>query len=125
MPGHGLPSPEPGGQPGDLFVVVHSLPDRRFERAGADLWHTEKLPVADAVLGITLEVPTLEDHASVTAPPGTQPDCMLRLRGKRLPEFGGGTGDLYMRIQLQVPQQLSPQEQTLYRQLRALASGSH
>jgi len=51
--------------------------------------------------------------------------AVLRLRGKGLPEFGGdGTGDLYVRIQLQVPQQLSPQEQALYRQLRALASGS-
>lgn len=125
VPGHGLPSPEPGGQPGDLFVVVHSLPDRRFERSGADLWRTEILLVADAVLGITLQVPTLEGHASVTIPPGTQPDSVLRLRGKGLPEFGGrGTGDLYVRVQLQVPQQPSPQEQALYRQLRALASGS-
>lgn len=106
-------------------MVVHSLPDRRFERAGADLWHTEKPPVADAVLGITLEVPALEGHASVTVPPGTHPDSMLCLRGKGLPEFGGGgTGDLYVRIQLQVPQQPSPQEQALYRQLRALAIGN-
>lgn len=120
MPGHGLPSSEPG----DLFVMVRSIPDRRFERAGAGLWRTEKLPIADAVLGITLEVPTLEGHASVTVPPGTQPDSLLRLRGKGLPEFGGGTGDLYVRIQLQVPQQPSPQEQALYRQLRALAIGN-
>ena len=104
--------------------MVRSIPDRRFERAGADLWRTEKLPVADAVLGITLEVPTMEGHASVTVPPGTQPDSLLRLRGKELPEFGGGTGDLYVRIQLQVPQQPSPQEQALYRQLHALAIGS-
>jgi len=124
IPGHGLPSPEPGGQPGDLFVVVRSIPDQRFERLGADLWRTETLPIADAVLGISLEVPTLDGHASVTVPPGTQPDSVLRLRGKGLPEFGGGKGDLYVRIQLQVPQHLSSQEKALYQQLRALASGS-
>ena len=124
IPGHGLPSPEPGGQPGDLFVVVRSIPDQRFERVGADLWRTETLSIADAVLGINLEVPTLDGHASVTVPPGTQPDSVLRLRGKGLPEFGGGKGDLYVRIQLQVPQHLSSQEKALYQQLRALASGS-
>lgn len=122
--GHGLPSPEPGGQPGDLFVVVRSVPDPRFERTGADLWHTELLPITDAVLGVTLEVPTLDGHASVTVPPGTQPENVLRLRDKGLPEFGGnGHGDLYVRIQLHVPQHLSPEEKALYQQLRALRGG--
>lgn len=122
VPGHGMPSPEPGGMAGDLYVVVRSIADPRFERAGADLWHTELLPVADAVLGVTRDVPTLDGHASVTIPPGTQPDSVLRLRGKGLPEFGGNDhGDLYVRIQLHVPQHPSPQEKALYQQLRALA----
>jgi molecular chaperone DnaJ len=122
--GHGLPSPEAGGLPGDLFVVVRSIPDPRFERAGADLWRIETLPLADAVLGTTLEVPTLDGHASVTIPAGTQPDSVFRLRGKGLPEFGGGHGDLYVRMQLHVPQHLSPEEKGLYQQLRTLASAS-
>lgn len=122
--GHGLPSSEPGGQTGDLFVVVRSSPDPRFERSGADLWHTELLPITDAVLGVALEVPTLDGHASVTVPPGTQPDSVLRLRGKGLPEFGGnGHGDLYVRMQLHVPQHLSPEEKELYQKLRALRGG--
>lgn len=126
VPGHGLPSTDPGGPPGDLFVVVSSTPDRRFERAGADLWRTEWLPLVDAVLGKTLEVPTLSGHASVSVPPGTQPDSVLRLRGKGLPEFNGkGTGDLFVRIQLQVPQHLTAQEKELYQQLRALAADKH
>lgn len=126
VPGHGLPSPEPGGQPGDLFVVVRTVPDPRFERAGADLWRTEPLPLVDAVLGRTLEVPTLDGHASVTVPAGTQPDSVLRLRGKGLPEFGGrGTGDMFVRMLLQVPQHLSPGEKALYEQLRKLATDRH
>ena len=57
--GRGMASPEPGGAPGDLYVVVHARPDPRFRRDGADLWQQETLPVTDAVLGTTLEVPTL------------------------------------------------------------------
>ena len=122
VPGHGLPSSGAGGVPGDLYVVVRSLPDPRFVRDGADLWHSVILPVPDAVLGITLEVPTLDGHASVTIPAGTQPDSVLRLQGKGLPKFGGNShGDLFVRIQLQVPQYPSPQENALYQQLRALA----
>jgi len=124
VPGHGLPSPEPGGAPGDLFVVVRSVPDPRFKRVGADLWRTESLTLPDAVLGTTLEVPTLEGRAGVTIPPGTQQDSVFRLRGKGLPEFGGeGHGDLYVRIELQVPQDLSAKEKSLYQHLRDLAHG--
>ena len=58
-PGRGMPNRESGGRPGDLFIVVHSEPDPRFERNGADLWRSESIAVADAVLGTKLMVPTL------------------------------------------------------------------
>ncbi|MGD8619627.1 MAG: DnaJ C-terminal domain-containing protein [Gammaproteobacteria bacterium] len=51
--------------PGDLFVIVHSIPDDRFERAGADLWREETLEVEDAVLGVRLKVPTLQGDVEV------------------------------------------------------------
>lgn len=119
IPGHGGPSPEHGGIPGDLFVVVRVAPDPRFERRGADLWRTETIDVLRAVLGTRLEVPTLEGSAAVTIPPGTQPGTVLRLRGKGLPEFGERSrGDLYLRIEVQVPQRLSSEERALYERLR-------
>jgi len=79
-----MPSKQAGGQPGDLFVIVNSTPDARFERAGADLWRVETLEVEDAVLGVRLKVPTLQGEVEVKVPPGTQPDEILRLRGKGL-----------------------------------------
>jgi len=122
IPGRGLPSREPKGQPGDLFVVVRTAPDSRFERDGADLWHSETIAVADAVLGMKLKVPTLDHSAEVTIPPGTQPDAVLRVRGKGLPAFGGGQhGDLYLRIRVHVPEHLSSEERNLYLKLRDLA----
>lgn len=119
--GKGMPSPEAGGVTGDLFVVVRSLHDPRFERSGADLLRQETIPLTDAVLGVTLQVPTLDGSASVTIPPGTQPGAVLRLKGKGLPEFGNGRhGELYLRIEVHVPEQLSREERGLYEQLRTL-----
>lgn len=119
VPGKGLPSSEAGGAPGDLFVVVRSRPDPRFEREGPDLWRVETIAVPDAVLGTKLDVPTLDGPAVVAVPPGTQPGAVLRLRGKGLPEFGRSRrGDLHVRLQVEVPQRLSTEERQLYERLR-------
>ncbi len=121
IPGKGMPSQEQGGVTGDLFVVVRTRSDPRFERAGADLLRQETISVTEAVLGTTLQVPTLGGTATVTIPPGTQPDAVLRLKGKGLPEFGNGHhGEMYLRIAVHVPEQLSREERELYEQLRAL-----
>jgi molecular chaperone DnaJ len=123
IPGRGMPSREAGGTPGDLFVVVRSTPDPRFERRGADLWREETIPVVDATLGTTLDVPTLDGSTTVTMPPGTQPDTVLRLRSKGLPEFGDSRrGDLYLRVRVHIPDRLSAEERTLYERLRTLSS---
>jgi molecular chaperone DnaJ len=120
LSGTGGTSPEPGGLPGDLYVIVRTTPNPRFERRGPHLWHTETIEVPDAVLGTHLEIPTLDGQATVSIPPGTQPDTVLRLRGKGLPEFGGtGRGDLYLIVRLHVPETLAPEERQLYQQLRS------
>lgn len=119
IPGHGMPSPDKGGQPGDLFVVVRSELPPGLLRRGADLWRTETLAIPDAVLGTELELATHNGTVSATVPPGTQPDTVLRLRGKGLPRFGGaGCGDLYVRIAVHVPDRLSARERDLYNRLR-------
>ncbi|HUJ87120.1 MAG TPA: J domain-containing protein [Burkholderiales bacterium] len=120
VPGKGYASDAAGGAPGDLHVVVHSAPDARFARDGADLWREERIDVADAVLGTELRVPTLEGPLTVKVPPGTQPDAQLRLRGKGLPRFGGrGRGDLYLRLAVALPERLGREERELWDKLRA------
>jgi len=103
-------------------VVVRSAADPRFERMGSELWRMESISVADAVLGTALKVPTLDaDPVTVTVPPGTQPDTVLRLHGKGLPDFGGRRrGDLFVRIKVHVPERPSAEERKLYEGLRAL-----
>lgn len=122
IPGKGMPSQDAGGVSGDLFVVVRSRQDPRFERAGADLLRQETIQLTDAVLGTMLDVPTLDGSASVTIPPGTQPGAVLRVKGKGLPEFGSSRhGELYLRIEVQIPDKLSRDERQLYEQLRAIS----
>ena len=122
IPGHGLPSPDAGGAVGDLFVVVRTAPDTRFERDGANLWHREEVSVADAVLGASLDIPTLNGRLKVNVPAGTQPNSVLRLRGKGLPEFGGKKrGDLYLRVNVRVPEKLGSEERKLWEHLRTIA----
>lgn len=121
--GKGMPSPEAGGVAGDLYAVVRTRPDPRFERVGADLLRLENISVADAVLGTELTVPTLDGSASVTVPPGTQPDAVLRLRNKGLPGFGRAVhGDLYVRVGVHIPEQLTDAQRVLFEKLQALES---
>ena len=124
IPGHGLPAREPNAPAGDLYVVVRSEQDPRFERVGADLWRTETIELIDAVLGTRIKVPTLEGTIEVAVPAGTQADSALRLRGKGLPSFGGGyRGDLNLRIEVHIPEHLSAKERKLYEQLRDMTEG--
>ena len=123
VPGRGMPARQPQGVPGDLYVRISSAEDSRFTRDGADLWREESISVADAVLGTTLEIPTLQRFATVHVPSGTQPGTVLRLKRKGLPEFGGaGKGDLLLRIGVKVPERLSVEERNLYEQLRKIGA---
>jgi molecular chaperone DnaJ len=118
VPGHGLPGAA-GAPPGNLHVLVASLPDARFQRRGADLWRAQQLDVADAVLGTKVQIATLDGNVEVKIPPGIQPDEVVRLRGKGLPRFhGSGSGDLNLRIQIHIPEKLSSEQRRLYEQLR-------
>lgn len=123
--GKGMPSPEVGGVAGDLFAVVRTEPDPRFERVGADLLQRAEISVADAALGTTLTVPTLEGSATVVVPPGTQPDAALRLKNKGLPGFDGAPhGDMYVRLAVRIPEKLSPDMRALFQQLRVLEASA-
>lgn len=123
IPGKGMPSQDKDGLSGDLFVVVRTRQDPRFERIGADLLRHETIPLTDAVLGAKLEVPTLDGSASVTIPPGTQPGDLLRLKDKGLPEFGNDRhGELYLRITVKIPEKLSREERELFERLRVIGN---
>jgi molecular chaperone DnaJ len=119
--GHGMPGPTADSKPGDLYVIVRTAHDNRFQRAGPDLWCTKNIDVVDAVLGTQINIPTLDKNIKVKVPPGTQHDEILRLRGKGLPLMNSmGRGDLKIRILVNIPENLTDEERELYEKLRLL-----
>lgn len=124
--GYGLPA-YAGGQPGDLFVIIHEAPHPRFRRSGDDLNVDLKIPLLTAVLGGTTYIPTLEGRVSVDVQPGLQSGKQIRLRGHGMPRFRqpGHFGDLYAHVLVQVPQNLTPEEQQLFERLRQLDHRSY
>jgi molecular chaperone DnaJ len=125
IPGYGTPSPARGGVSGDAYVVVHTIPDPRFVRRGADLWHGVELTVPEAVLGASRVVPTLDADVKLEIPPGTQPDSVLRVPGKGLPRFDRtGRGNLYVSVTVRIPDHVDDRERHLYEQLRETGSAA-
>lgn len=123
IPGRGTPAQRPAQPPGDPFVIVDTARDSRFERHERDLNRVESVDVIDAVLGTSLDVPTLDGPVSIKIPKGTQPDSLLRLRGNGLPRFSGdGRGDLYVRVRVQIPERLPERHRSLFEQLRTASS---
>jgi molecular chaperone DnaJ len=77
------------------------------------------------VLGTRINVPTLDGSVDVTVPAGTQPDEVLRLKGKGLPVFGARMhGDLNLRIQVHIPEHLTDEERMLYERLREMGKAN-
>ena len=113
-----------GGPKGDLFLVVHFAEDEKYERKGDDLYIDLPVSIYDLILGGEVRVPTMGGDVTMTVPPGTQSNKLLRLTGKGMPHpKGGGSGDQYVRLIGTVPQNLSEKELKLYRELAALRNG--
>lgn len=106
---------EQGARPGDLYLRVRVRPDPRFSREGNDLVIRAAIPVTTAILGGTVTIPTLEGEGELKIPAGTQPNAIIRLKGKGLPDpRGSGRGDAMVAITVEIPQHLSrKQKKTL------------
>jgi molecular chaperone DnaJ len=107
-----------GGEPGDLYVLVHITPHKLFMREGDDLWHVLIIGFPQAALGAEVLVPTLDGHTAVKIKPGTQAGETIRLKGKGMPRFRGyGKGDLLVRVGISVPEKLTTKQRELLEQL--------
>jgi molecular chaperone DnaJ len=107
-----------GGEPGDLYVLVHIARHDLFMREGDDLWHVLIIGYPQAALGAEVSVPTLDGSAAVKIKPGTQAGETIRLKGKGMPRFRGyGKGDLLVRVGISVPEKLTAKERALLEQL--------
>lgn len=107
-----------GGPPGDLFVVLRVREHPYFERQGNDLYCDIPISIAQAILGCEIQVPTLQGHERLRIPEGTQPNAVLRVRGKGVPSVDGhGHGDLYVRVHVTIPTHLNRDQRRLLEML--------
>lgn len=116
--GKGSPSPM-AGPPGDLYLLIKTIPHETFTREGHHLTVELKIPYTAAVLGTEISVPTLDGHElKVRVPAGSQPQSKLRIKGKGLPcGPRGGHGDLFVRINIAVPKELDSTQKKLIEEL--------
>jgi molecular chaperone DnaJ len=112
-----------GAQAGDLYVVVHVAPHELFGRKGSDLTLTVPVTFAEAALGATVTVPTLDKPVSLKIPPGTRSGRTFRVRGHGVPS-GNKAGDLLVTVEVVVPQKLSADEREAIEKLAAASSES-
>lgn len=107
-----------GGPPGDLYVVLKVTDHPFFERRQANLYCSVQVSFPQAALGGEIRVPTLEGEHTLKIPPGTQGGTIFRLHGKGFPQLnGGGRGDLFIQLRIEVPQKLTREQKQLIEQL--------
>ena len=108
-----------GGPPGHLYVVVHVREHEFFRRDGLNLFCEIAVNFTTVALGGEIQVPTLGGTESVKIHEGTQTGTTLRLRGKGMPDVGGGSGrgDLFATIQVRTPKKLTKEQRHLVEQL--------
>lgn len=102
---------------GNFYVTIDVQSDKTFQRDGADVFVTQEISLAMALLGGTVEVPTIGSEVKLKIRAGTQPGTMVRLRGRGIPRLRGfGKGDQYVRLQVKIPQRLTRKQKELIKE---------
>jgi len=111
-----------GGRAGDVYVLVRVRPDARFVREGNDIFSQVDLTIAQAALGVSLAVETLEGSVALELPAGVQPGEVRVLRGRGMPVLQGfGRGDHRVLVNVLVPRRLTDEQRRLLEQFDRLS----
>ena len=107
------------GTSGDLIVRVKVKPHDKFKRDGADIFYDANISMIDATLGKKIIVPTLEGTEKIDVESASQPNTIIKLKGKGLPHQGSkGRGDEYVRLVVKIPTKLDKRQRKLLEELR-------
>ena len=119
LAGEGQPGAN-GGRAGNLIIIVEVSSDANFERKGDNLYTDIEVDMFTAILGGEVDVPTMTRPVKMKVPSGTQSGNRLRLSGKGMPKLKekNAFGDLYARVMVTVPTELTPAQQEQVEQLR-------
>jgi len=109
----------PNGVNGDLIVRIRVKPHEKFKRDGTDIFYDQNISMIDATLGKTIIIPTLEDTEKISVEAGSQPNMIIKLKGKGLPHQNSrGRGDQYIRLVVNIPAKLDKQQKKILEELR-------
>jgi molecular chaperone DnaJ len=107
------------GIPGDLIVLIEETEHPDLKRDGENLHYEAHINFIDAVLGESIEIPTVNNQVKIKIDPGTQSGKVLRLKGKGLPFVQShGQGDLFVHINVWTPQKVSKEEREILEKLK-------
>lgn len=110
----------PGGK-GDLYILIHVRPHSVFERRGSDVLYSTTISLTKAILGGEVEIPTLEGKVKMKIPSGTQSGKVFRINDKGIPDLHSlARGDELVRVEVEIPKSLSPQEKRLIEEFARL-----
>jgi molecular chaperone DnaJ len=106
-----------GGAGGDLYVRLEVTPHPQIERDGDNLHCKISISFLQAILGDTVEIPTLDGAKSLQIAPGTQPGAVVRFTGEGVPKLRGyGRGDLFVEVEVKIPKHLTPRQEELLKE---------
>ncbi len=109
-----------GGESGDLIVVIDEIPDKELQRDGNDLIYNLNINVADAILGATVEIPTVAGRTKIKLPAGTEAGKVLRLKGKGVPDINGyEVGNLLVVVDIYVPHSVTEEQREMLQKLQS------
>lgn len=115
-----------GGPAGDVIVTIGIRPHPFFTREGSDVLCEIPISFTQAALGDTLQVPTIDGKIEYTVPEGTQTGAVFRLRGKGIQNVNGrGRGDQFVRVNIEVPKNLSQKQKELLREFEESSRANH
>jgi curved DNA-binding protein len=109
-----------GIEGGDLYLKITVSPHPIFELQGNDLFCRVPLTPSEAILGESVEVPTIDGLVKMTVPAGVKAGQRLRLANKGYPDGNGSRGDQLVEIVIVIPPNPTDEELDLYRKIRAL-----
>lgn len=107
-----------GGHPGNLYVKVHVRPHSYLRKEGHNLVMDLSIKLSEALLGVNKAVTTLDGEIEVKIPAGTNTGAILRIKGKGVPQGNNHRGDLYIRINVKLPDKLSKEAKKLIEELK-------
>ena len=111
----------PDGSNGDLIVRIRVQPHLKFNRDGKDIFYDQDVSMVDATLGCNIVVPTLEGTEKIKVDSGSQPNTIIKLKGKGVPHINSrGTGDQYVRIVVNIPKKLNKHQKNLLDEFQKL-----